>query len=314
MALAPLAYALFTRHMKHDPADPHWPDRDRFVLSCGHASMLLYSCLYLSGYDLTLEDLKQFRQWESRTPGHPEYGYTPASRRRRVRSARASATRSAWRSPRRISRRRSTATGTTIVDHYTYFICSDGDLMEGVSHEAASFAGHFKLGKLIGFYDDNRITIDGSTDLTFTDDTAKRFEALRLAGAAHRRRERPRRDRRGDRRGEGGHDAPDDGRHAHAHRLRQPEEAGHRAGARRAARRRRDRARRRRRSAGRSPTRRSTCRTRRSRTGARRASAARGARRVERRAATAYAPAYPADAKELERRLDRRAARRAGRR
>ena len=177
MALAPLGYSLFTRHLKHDPADPQWPDRDRFVLSCGHASMLLYSCLYLSGYDLSLEDLKQFRQWGSRTPGHPEYTHTPGVETTTgplgqgignavgmaVAEAHLAAT---------FNRE-----GHGIVDHYTYFICSDGDLMEGVSHEAASFAGHFKLGKLIGFYDDNRITIDGSTDLTFTDDTAKRFEA-----------------------------------------------------------------------------------------------------------------------------------------
>jgi len=177
MALAPLGYVLFTRVMKHDPSDPHWPNRDRFVLSCGHASMLLYSCLYLSGYDLTLEDLTQFRQWESRTPGHPEYGYTPGVETTTgplgqgignavgmaVAEAHLSAT---FNKP-----------GHDIVDHYTYFICSDGDLMEGISHEAASFAGHFKLGKLIGFYDDNKITIDGSTDLTFTDDTSKRFEA-----------------------------------------------------------------------------------------------------------------------------------------
>jgi transketolase len=177
MALAPLGYSLFTRHLKHDPADPQWPDRDRFVLSCGHASMLLYSCLHLSGYDLSLEDLKQFRQWGSRTPGHPEYTHTPGVETTTgplgqgignavgmaVAEAHLAAT---------FNRE-----GHGIVDHYTYFICSDGDLMEGVSHEAASFAGHFKLGKLIGFYDDNRITIDGSTDLTFTDDTAKRFEA-----------------------------------------------------------------------------------------------------------------------------------------
>ena len=176
MALAPLGYALFTKHMKHDPADPHWPDRDRFVLSCGHASMLLYSCLYLSGYELTLDDLKQFRQWESRTPGHPEYGYTPGVETTTgplgqgignsvgfaVAEAHLAAT---------FNRE-----GHGIVDHYTWFICSDGDLMEGISHEAASFAGHFKLGKLIGFYDDNRITIDGSTDLTFSDDTALRFK------------------------------------------------------------------------------------------------------------------------------------------
>ena len=177
MALAPLGYSLFTKHLKHDPADPQWPDRDRFVLSCGHASMLLYSCLYLSGYDLSLEDIKQFRQWGSRTPGHPEYTHTPGVETTTgplgqgignavgmaVAEAHLAAT---------FNRE-----GHDIVDHYTYFICSDGDLMEGVSHEAASFAGHFKLGKLIGFYDDNRITIDGSTDLTFTDDTAKRFEA-----------------------------------------------------------------------------------------------------------------------------------------
>ena len=176
MALAPLGYVLFTRTMRHDPADPHWPNRDRFVLSCGHASMLLYSCLYLTGYDLALEDIKQFRQWESRTPGHPEYGYTPGVETTTgpLGQGIANAVGMA------VAEAHLAATFNkpdhSIVDHYTYFICSDGDLMEGISHEAASFAGHFKLGKLIGFYDDNRITIDGSTDLTFTDDTAKRFE------------------------------------------------------------------------------------------------------------------------------------------
>ena len=176
MALAPLAYSLFTRHMKHDPADPHWPDRDRFVLSCGHASMLLYSSLYLSGYDLTLDDLKQFRQWESRTPGHPEYHYTPGVETttgplgQGVGNAIGMA----------VAEAHLAATfnkqGHNVVDHFTYFICSDGDLMEGVSHEASSFAGHFKLGKLIGFYDDNHITIDGATELTMTDDAALRFK------------------------------------------------------------------------------------------------------------------------------------------
>jgi transketolase len=177
MALAPLGYRLFTRHMKHDPSDPHWADRDRFVLSCGHASMLLYSCLYMSGYGLTLEDLENFRQWGSKTPGHPEYGHAPGVETTTgplgqgignaigmaVAEAHLAAT---------FNRE-----GHGIVDHHTFFICSDGDLMEGVSHEACSFAGHFKLGKLIGFYDDNKITIDGSTDLTFTDDTSKRFVA-----------------------------------------------------------------------------------------------------------------------------------------
>jgi transketolase len=177
MALAPLGYALFTKHMKHDPADPHWPDRDRFVLSCGHASMFLYSCLFLSGYELSLDDLKEFRQWESKTPGHPELHYTPGVETttgplgQGVGNAVGMA----------VAEAHLAATfnkaGHDIVDHYTWFICSDGDLMEGISHEAASYAGHQKLGKLIGFYDDNKITIDGSTDLTFSDDTAKRFEA-----------------------------------------------------------------------------------------------------------------------------------------
>src|SRR5258707_1564882 len=177
MALAPLGYLLFTKHLKHDPADPHWPDRDRFGLSCGHASMLLYSCLYLSGYGLTLDDLKQFRQWGSRTPGHPELHFAPGVETttgplgQGIGNAVGMA----------VAQAHLAATfnreGHAIVDHYTWFICSDGDLMEGISHEAASFAGHFKLGKLIGFYDDNRITIDGSTDLTYTDDAGKRFEA-----------------------------------------------------------------------------------------------------------------------------------------
>ncbi|SRR5579883_861240 len=177
MALAPLAYLLYTRHLKHDPADPMWPDRDRFVLSAGHASMLLYAALYLSGYDLSLDDIKQFRQWGSRTPGHPEYGETPGIETttgplgqgvgNAVGMAVAEAHLAAvFNRP-----------GHRIIDHHTYFICSDGDLMEGVSHEAASFAGHFQLGKLVGFYDDNHITIDGSTDLTFSDNVGERFEA-----------------------------------------------------------------------------------------------------------------------------------------
>jgi transketolase len=176
MALAPLAYKLFAEHMKHDPGDPHWFDRDRFVLSCGHASMLLYSALHLSGYELSLDDLKEFRQWESRTPGHPEFGYTPGVETttgplgqgiaNAVGMAMAEAHLAAsFNKP-----------GAEIIDHFTWFIASDGDLMEGVSHEAASFAGHFGLGKLIGFYDDNKITIDGSTDLSYSDDARKRFE------------------------------------------------------------------------------------------------------------------------------------------
>mgnify|MGYP002777960283 CR=1 FL=1 len=175
MALAPIAYALYTRHLRFNPADPGWADRDRFVLSCGHASMLLYSVLHLSGYDLSLDDLKQFRQWESRTPGHPEYGYTPGVETttgplgqgvgNAVGFAVAEAHLAAvFNRP-----------GHAVVDHHTYFICSDGDLMEGVSHEAASFAGHNQLGKLVGFYDDNRITIEGDTRITYTEDAGARF-------------------------------------------------------------------------------------------------------------------------------------------
>jgi transketolase len=176
MALAPLAYSLYTKHMKHDPSNPKWFDRDRFVLSAGHASMLQYSVLYLTGYKLTLDDLRQFRQWESRTPGHPEYGYTDGVETttgplgqgfaNAVGMAMAEAHLAAvFNKP-----------GHEIVDHYTFFIASDGDLMEGISHEAASFAGHNGFGKLIGFYDDNRITIDGSTDLSYSDDARRRFE------------------------------------------------------------------------------------------------------------------------------------------
>lgn len=177
MALAPLAYVLWQRHLRYNPANPAWADRDRFVLSCGHACVLLYSVLYLTGYDLTLDELKQFRQWGSRTAGHSERGLTPGVEAttgplgqgvgNSVGMAIAEAQLAAlFNRP-----------GHDIVDHRTYFIASDGDLMEGLSHEAASLAGHLKLGKLIGFYDDNHITIDGDTNLALSDDTAKRFEA-----------------------------------------------------------------------------------------------------------------------------------------
>ena len=177
MALAPLAYVLWTRHLRHDPADPDWPNRDRFVLSVGHASMLLYSLLYLTGYDLTLDDLRNFRQWESRTPGHPEYGYTPGVETttgplgQGIGNAVGMAVAEAHLAA------RFNRDGHEVVDHRTWFIAGDGDLMEGVSHEAASFAGHFRLGKLVGFYDDNRITIEGATDLTYGDDARRRFES-----------------------------------------------------------------------------------------------------------------------------------------
>ncbi len=175
MALAPLVYRLFTTHMRHDPAAPHWPDRDRFVLSVGHASMVLYGALHMSGYALTLDDIIHFRQWGSNTPGHPEVGHTAGVETttgplgQGVANAVGMAMAEAH-----LAAVTNTA-DHAIVDHYTYFIAGDGCLMEGISHEASSLAGHLKLGKLIGFYDDNRITIDGSTDLALSDDAAQRF-------------------------------------------------------------------------------------------------------------------------------------------
>jgi transketolase len=177
MALAPLCYVLWTKHLRHNPANPSWPGRDRFVLSAGHASMLIYSLLHLTGYDLPLEELANFRQWGSRTPGHPEYGLTPGVETttgplgqglgNAVGMALGQAHLAAvFARP-----------GHDVLDHRTFFLASDGDLMEGISHEAASLAGHLRLGSLIGYYDDNRITIDGSTSLTYSDDVASRFEA-----------------------------------------------------------------------------------------------------------------------------------------
>ncbi len=177
MALAPVAYVLWQRHLRYNPANPDWFGRDRFVLSAGHACMLLYAALYLTGYDLSLDDIKQFRQWGSRTPGHSEHGLTPGVEAttgplgQGVGNAVGMALAEAHLA--QLFNR----PGHTLVDHCTYFLASDGDLMEGVSHEVCSLAGHLKLGRLIGIYDDNRITIDGKTDLTFSDDTAKRFES-----------------------------------------------------------------------------------------------------------------------------------------
>lgn len=177
MALAPLAYVLWTRHLKYNPKNAHWIDRDRFVLSAGHASMLLYSVLYLTGYDLTLDDLKQFRQWESKTPGHPEYGYTEGVETTTGPLGQGVSNSVGMAIAEASLAKQFNRESHGIIDHYTYFIASDGDMMEGISHEASSFAGHLKLGKLIGFYDDNHITIEGNTELTFSDNTADRFEA-----------------------------------------------------------------------------------------------------------------------------------------
>jgi transketolase len=188
MALAPVAHVLFTRFLTHNPENPSWPDRDRFVLSCGHASMLLYGALHLTGYDLGLDEIRSFRQWGSRTPGHPERGVTPGVEittgplgqgcGASVGMALAEAHLAA----------RFNRPGHTVVDHRTWVLCSDGDLMEGVASEAASLAGHLRLGKLVWIWDDNHITIEGSTELAFSEDVARRFEGygwrvLRVADA-----------------------------------------------------------------------------------------------------------------------------------
>ncbi|HLF40487.1 MAG TPA: transketolase, partial [Acidimicrobiia bacterium] len=174
MALAPLAHVLFSRVMRYDAAEPEWPDRDRFILSAGHASMLLYGMLHLTGFGLTLDDLRDFRQWGSRTPGHPEYGHAPGIEvttgplgqgfGNGVGMAIAEANLRA-------------RFGAEVCDHHIFSICSDGDLSEGISHEAASLAGHLRLGRLVYVYDDNHITIDGPTEIALADDAGKRFEA-----------------------------------------------------------------------------------------------------------------------------------------
>ena len=174
MALAPLAHVLWTRIMRYDAADPDWPNRDRFVLSCGHASILLYSLLFLSGYDLTLEDLTKFRQLGSRTPGHPESSDLKGVEVTTGPLGQGFANAVGLGVAERLLR---AEYGPELVDHHTFVFCSDGDLMEGISHEAASLAGHLGLGRLIYIYDDNHITIDGPTEITLGDDAVKRFDA-----------------------------------------------------------------------------------------------------------------------------------------
>ena len=177
MALAPAAYVLWHRYLRHNPANPAWPDRDRFVLSCGHASMLLYSLLYLSGYDLSLDDIKAFRQWGSRTPGHPERGHTPGVETTTGPLGQGVGNAVGMAMAERFLADRFNRPGHRIVDHRTWAFASDGDLMEGVSGEASSLAGHLRLGKLTLVYDDNHITIDGDTALSFSEDVQRRYEA-----------------------------------------------------------------------------------------------------------------------------------------
>ncbi|MEX0990967.1 MAG: transketolase [Actinomycetota bacterium] len=177
MGLAPAAYVLWTRHLRFNPRDPHWPDRDRFVLSCGHASALLYAMLHLTGYDLTIEDLQGFRQWGSRTPGHPELGHAPGVETTTGPLGQGFANAVGMSMAEELMATDFNTPERTIVDHHTFGFCSDGDLMEGISHEAASLAGHLGIGKLIFLYDDNHITIDGPTELAYTDQVAERFAA-----------------------------------------------------------------------------------------------------------------------------------------
>ena len=177
LGAAPMAYVLWTRLLKHSPCNPRWCDRDRFVLSAGHGSALLYSLLHLTGYDLPLAEIKRFRQWGSRTPGHPERGVTPGVETttgplgqgfgNAVGMAIAEAQLAA----------RYNRPGHAVIDHHTYVLASDGDLMEGVAAEAASLAGHLELGKLTCLYDDNRVTLSAGTDISFSEDCARRFEA-----------------------------------------------------------------------------------------------------------------------------------------
>ena len=177
MGAAAMAYTVWTRFLRHHPANPKWPDRDRFVLSPGHASLLLYSLLALTGYDLPLEELRRFRQWESKTPGHPEYGLTPGVELTTGPLGAGFAMGVGMAIAERFLAEHFNRPGHTIIDHYVYGIASDGDLMEGVASEAASLAGTLRLGKLIYLYDDNEISIEGSTDIAFTEEVGRRFEA-----------------------------------------------------------------------------------------------------------------------------------------
>jgi len=177
MGAAPMAYVLWQRHLRHNPRDPHWPDRDRFVLSAGHGSMLLYCLLYLTGYDLGLDDLKAFRQWGSRTPGHPERLLTPGVEATTGPLGQGSANAVGMAMAERALAHQFNRGDNTIVDHRTYALVSDGDLMEGISAEASSLAGHLRLGKLVFLYDSNHVSLDGPTSLAFSEDVGARYAA-----------------------------------------------------------------------------------------------------------------------------------------
>lgn len=177
MGAAPMAYALWTHHLRHNPHNPHWANRDRFILSAGHGSMLIYSLLYLTGYDLPLDEIKNFRQWGSKTPGHPENHLTPGVETTTGPLGAGAGNAVGFALAEAFLAKYFNRDGYNVVDHYTYALVSDGDLMEGVASEAASLAGHWGLGKLIYLYDNNKITLDGKADMTFTEDVGARFRA-----------------------------------------------------------------------------------------------------------------------------------------
>src|SRR6266851_1831107 len=177
LGAAPMAYVLWTRFMRFNPKNPKWENRDRFLLSAGHGCMLLYSLLYLTGYDLSLDEIKNFRQWGSKTPGHPEYGLTPGVEITTGPLGQGFANGVGMAMGGAHLAAKFNQKDFALIDHYVYAIVSDGDLMEGVASESASLAGHLKLGKLIYLYDDNHVTIEGFTDLAFSEDVPKRFEA-----------------------------------------------------------------------------------------------------------------------------------------
>ena len=177
LGASPMAYVLWQRHLKHYPTDPSWPDRDRFVLSAGHGSMLLYGLLHLTGYPLSFEEVLNFRQWGSKTPGHPEFGLTPGVEATTGPLGQGFTNAVGMAMAERALASRFNQPGHTVVDHHTYTLVGDGDLMEGVASEAASLAGHLKLGKLICLYDSNDVTLDGPASLSYGEDTGKRFES-----------------------------------------------------------------------------------------------------------------------------------------
>jgi transketolase len=177
LGAAPMAYVLWTKFLRHNPKNPTWPNRDRFILSAGHGSALLYAMLHLTGYNLSIDELKRFRQWGSKTPGHPEYGHTPGVEATTGPLGQGFAMGVGMALAERFMASRFNKSGMDVVDHYTYSIVSDGDLMEGITSEAASIAGHQKLGKLIYLYDDNHISIEGDTNLAFTEDVVGRFDS-----------------------------------------------------------------------------------------------------------------------------------------